>query len=248
MSKLKNKIAIVTGGASGIGKETVKALAEKKVKVAIADNNEKAGKLLEKELLEKGAEVMFIFVDVANEESVEKMVNDTVRKYGQLDIIVNNAGVGIMTTTHEMSFEEYNRVISINLHGVFFGCKHAIRQMLNTAGCGCIINTSSILGFVGQPGAFAYNASKGAVNTLTKSLALEYAEKNIRVNAVNPGYVESGMVNREALGDFYDTLVSRHPIGRLGKPEEIAHAIMFLIENEFVTGLNLIVDGGYTIQ
>ncbi|HER10073.1 MAG TPA: SDR family oxidoreductase [Bacteroides sp.] len=248
MNKLKNKIAIVTGGASGIGLETVKALVDREASVVIADYNEKAGKSLEKELLEKGAEVFFIYVDVAKEESVEKMVNDTVRKYGQLDIIVNNAGVGIITSTHEMSFEEYNKVISINQHGVFFGCKHAIQHMLKTAGCGCIINTSSILGFVGQPGAFAYNASKGAVNTLTKSLALEYAAKNIRVNSVNPGYVESGMVNREALGDFYDTLVEKHPIGRLGKPEEIAHAIIFLLENEFVTGLNLIVDGGYTTQ
>lgn len=246
MNKLENKVAIVTGGASGIGLETVKALVEKGAKVVIADFNEEGGKALEKELAEKGADVVFTYVDVSKEDAVKKMVEDTVQKYGQLEIMVNNAGVGILTSTHEMSYEDYHKVISINQDGVFFGCKYAIQNMLKTAGCGCIINTSSILGFVGQPGAFAYNASKGAVNTLTKSLALEYADKNIRVNSVNPGYVESGMVNREALGDFYDTLIAKHPIGRLGKPEEIAHAIVFLLENEFVTGINLIVDGGYT--
>jgi NAD(P)-dependent dehydrogenase (short-subunit alcohol dehydrogenase family) len=119
--------------------------------------------------------------------------------------------------------------------------------MLKTGG-GSIVNTASILGHVGQAGAFAYNASKGAVNILSKSLALEYADKNIRVNTVCPGYVESGMVNKEALGDYYDGLVAKHPIGRIGKAEEIAHAIVFLCENDFVTGTSLIVDGGYTAQ
>ena len=119
--------------------------------------------------------------------------------------------------------------------------------MLKTGG-DSIVNTSSILGHVGQAGAFAYNASKGAVNILTKSLALEYADKNIRVNAVCPGYVESGMVNKEALGDFYDGLVAQHPIGRIGRPDEIAHAIVFLSENEFVTGSTLLIDGGYTAR
>jgi NAD(P)-dependent dehydrogenase (short-subunit alcohol dehydrogenase family) len=128
---------------------------------------------------------------------------------------------------------------------VYFGCRYAIPVMINNGG-GCIVNTSSIMGFVGQAGALAYNASKGAINILTKSLAAEYANKNIRVNTVNPGYVETAMVNREELGDFYDKLVDKHPIGRLGKPEEIAHAIVFLCENEFVTGTNLLVDGGYT--
>lgn len=138
-------------------------------------------------------------------------------------------------------------MITINQNGVYFGAKYAIREMLKTGG-GSIVNTASILGHVGEAGAFAYNASKGAVNLMTKSLALEYADKNIRVNAICPGYVESGMVNKEALGDFYDGLVARHPIGRLGKPEEIAHAIVFLCENDFTTCTSLLVDGGYTAQ
>ena len=138
----------------------------------------------------------------------------------------------MLAPTHELTFKDYNKVISVNQNGVFFGSKYAIREMLKTGG-GSIVNTASILGHVGQAGAFAYNASKGAVNILTKSLALEYADKNIRVNTVCPGYVESGMVNKEALGDYYDGLVAKHPIGRIGRPEEIAHAIVFLCENDF---------------
>ncbi|GER67484.1 short-chain dehydrogenase [Weizmannia acidilactici] len=247
MANLENKIAIVTGGASGIGLATVKALIGKGAKVVISDYNEEGGKAVEKELKENGVDVVFIRADVSDEKSVQNLVAETVKKYGRLDIMVNNAGVGTLAVTHELSFEDYNKVISVNQNGVFFGSKYAIREMLKT-GEGCIVNTASILGHVGEPGAFAYNASKGAVKLMTKSLALEYASKGIRVNAVCPGYVETGMVNKEALGDFYDGLVTRHPIGRLGRPEEVAHAIVFLCENDFVTGISLLVDGGYTAQ
>lgn len=247
MFELKDKVAIVTGGASGIGLATVQAFVNKGAKVVIADFNEESGKAVEKELTDKGANVTFIFVDAGDEQSVINLVNETVNTYGQLDIMVNNAGIGSLAETHELTYEDYQKVIKINQDGVFFGCKYAIREMLKTGG-GVIVNTASILGHVGEAGAFAYNASKGAVNILTKSLALEYAPKNIRVNAVCPGYVESGMVNKEALGEFYDGLVARHPIGRLGRAEEIAHGIVFLCENEFVTGCSLLIDGGYTAQ
>ena len=143
-----------------------------------------------------------------------------------------------------MTDEEYKRVIAINQDGVFYGAKYAIREMLKTGG-GSVISTSSILGSVGEPTSMPYAASKGAVNQITKSLALEYADRNIRVNAVAPGFVESGMVNKEALGEFYDSLVAKHPLGRLGNPEEIAHAVVFLAENDFVTGTTVFVDGGY---
>jgi len=246
MFNLTDKVAIVTGGASGIGLATVKAFLDKGAKVVIADYNEETGNSVEKDLSSKG-NVKFIYVNVAEEKSVENLVSETVKLYGRVDIMINNAGIGVLAKTHELTFEEYNKVISINQNGVFFGSKYAIREMLKTGG-GSIVNTASILGHVGEAGAFAYNASKGAVNILTKSLALEYANNNIRVNAVCPGYVESGMVNKEALGDFYDGLVARHPIGRLGQPEEIAHGIVFLCENEFVTGCSLLIDGGYTAQ
>jgi NAD(P)-dependent dehydrogenase (short-subunit alcohol dehydrogenase family) len=244
---LNGKVAIVTGGASGIGLATAEAFGQKGVKVILGDYNEKTGKEAEKKLKEKGLEVSFIQADMSNELSVEQLVSDAVQTFGAVDILVNNAGVGVLAATHELSFDDYNNVIKVNQNGVFFGAKYAIREMLKTGG-GSIVNTASILGHVGQAGAFAYNASKGAVNILTKSLALEYASQNIRVNAVCPGYVETGMVNKEALGDFYEGLVAQHPIGRLGRPEEIAHAIVFLCENEFMTGSSLIIDGGYTAQ
>ena len=243
--KLTGKVAIVTGGASGIGLATVKAFLEKGAKVIIADFNEEGGQQAEQQLKQGDAEVAFVKVDVASEESVEQLVAATVERYGRVDIMVNNAGIGVLSVTHELTYEDYHKVVSINQDGVFFGAKHAIKNMLENGG-GVIINTSSILGSVGEGGAFAYNATKGAVNLMTKSLAIQYAEHKIRVNAVAPGYVESGMVSKEALGDFYDALVDKHPIGRLGQPEEIAHAIVFLVENEFVTGSTLMVDGGYT--
>ncbi|MFB6465562.1 SDR family NAD(P)-dependent oxidoreductase [Cytobacillus sp. Hz8] len=247
MTNLYEKVVIVTGGVSGIGFATVKAFLEKGAKVVIADYNVEGGISAEKKLKESGADVIFVEVNVAEEKSVANLVSKTVEQYGRVDIMVNNAGVGAISKTHDLSLEDYNRVISINQNGVFFGSKYAIREMLKTGG-GSIVNTASILGHVGEAGAFAYNASKGAVNILTKSLALEYATKNIRVNAVCPGYVESGMVNKEVLGDFYDGLVARHPVGRLGRPDEIAHAIIFLCENDFVTGSSLLIDGGYTAQ
>lgn len=247
MFDLKGKVAVVTGGASGIGLATVKMFLEKGAKVVFADYNEAAGIEVEKDLKEQFENVIFKYVDVSDEESVENLVTSTVDTFGRLDIMVNNAGIGILKQTHELTDEEYKRVISINQDGVFYGCKYAITEMLKTGG-GSIVNTASILGSVGEAGAMAYNASKGAVNLMTKSLAVEYASRGIRVNAVAPGYVDSGMVNKEALGDFYDGLVSRHPIGRLGKSEEIAHAIVFLCEKEFVTGITVLVDGGYTAQ
>ncbi|MEK6268522.1 MAG: SDR family oxidoreductase [Planococcus sp. (in: firmicutes)] len=246
--ELAGKVAIVTGGASGIGFATAKAFLDKGAKVVIGDYNEEGGQQAEQQLKQGEADVAFINVDVANEESVEQMVAATVKRFGRVDIIVNNAGIGVLGVTHELTYEDYHKVIAVNQDGVFFGAKHAIKNMLEHGDGGVIINTSSILGSVGEGGAFAYNASKGAVNLMTKSLALQYAEHKIRVNAVAPGYVETGMVSKEALGDFYDALVDKHPVGRLGQPEEIAHAIVFLVENEFVTGSTLMVDGGYTTQ
>lgn len=245
MFDLQGKVAIVTGAASGIGLATAQAFAEKGAKVVLSDVNEEIGQQQSEALRQAGAETSFFAADVGDEQSVAALVQHAVHTFGALHIIVNNAGIGILAATHELSYEDYQRVIRINQDGVFFGAKYAIQQFLKQDG-GVVINVASILGVVGEAGAFAYNASKGAVNILTKSLAAEYAAQNIRVNSVCPGYVESGMVNKEALGEFYDGLVARHPIGRLGKPEEIAHGIVFLCENEFTTGINLLIDGGYT--
>ncbi|TRZ40417.1 SDR family oxidoreductase [Niallia circulans] len=245
MTNLQDKVAIVTGGASGIGLATVKAFLDKGAKVVLADYNAEAGAAVEKDLKETYENVLFVKTNVAEESEVENLVAEAVKHFGKLDIIFNNAGVGVQKPTHELTAEEYKRVIAINQDGVFYGAKYAIREMIKTGG-GSIISTSSILGSVGEPTSIPYAASKGAVNQITKSLAIEYADRNIRVNAVAPGFIESGMVSKEALGDFYDGLVAKHPIGRLGNPEEIAHAVVFLAENDFVTGTTLFVDGGYT--
>lgn len=245
MFNLDGKIAIVTGGSSGIGLATVKALTDKGAKVVLSDINVEDGKKHAEAFKQAGKDVVFFEANVADEEAVKSLVNFAAETYGRLDIIVNNAGVGALGETHELSTADYEKVIKINQDSIFYGAKYAVQQFLKTGG-GVIVNIASILGVVGQGGAFAYNASKGAVNIMTKSLAAEYASRNIRANSVCPGYVESGMVNKEALGDYYDGLVAQHPIGRLGVPEEIAHAIIFLCENEFVTGCNLLVDGGYT--
>ncbi|MEK9200143.1 SDR family NAD(P)-dependent oxidoreductase [Ureibacillus sp. 179-F W5.1 NHS] len=247
MTDLKGKVVIVTGGASGIGLATAKAFLDKGSKVVIGDYNKETGEKVVNELKDQYADVLFIEVNVADEKSVENLVSQTVSQFGQLDIIFNNAGIGIQKPTHELTDEEYKRVIAVNQDGVFYGMKYALREMLKTGG-GSIINTSSILGSVGEPTSIPYAASKGAVNLITKSAALEYADRNIRVNAVAPGFIETGLVNKEALGEFYDGLVAKHPIGRLGKPEEIAHAVVFLAENDFVTGTTILVDGGYTAK
>lgn len=245
---LAGKVAVVTGSASGIGLATAKAFLAKGSKVVIADINAEGGKAVAKELQETGEEVIFIEFDASQEDSVANLIAKTVEAFGQIDIMVNNAGVRALSETHLLSYENYRKVIAVNQDGVFFGSKHAIREMLKTGG-GAIVNTASILGTVGEGSAFAVSASKGAVNLMTKSLALQYADKNIRVNAVSPGYIETAMSNRSTLSpEAYERAIAKHPIGRLGQPEEVAHAIIFLCENDFVTGATIMVDGGYTAQ
>lgn len=244
MNELKGKVAVVTGGASGIGLATVEAFLAKGSKVVLSDYDVEAGEKQADRLKDKG-EVIFIKADVSKEEDVKSLIEKTVETFGSIDVMFNNAGIGAQGETHELTYEDYSKVIKINQDGVFFGSKYAVREMRKSGG-GVVINTASILGVVGEPTAFAYNASKGAVVMMTKSLALQYAKDKIRCAAIAPGYVESGMVNKEALGEYYDKLVDKHPIGRLGQPDEIAHAAIFIAENEFLTGITLLVDGGYT--
>lgn len=243
MIELRDKVAIITGGAMGIGLATAKALAEKGVKTVIADHNQKAGMKAQQDVARLQADATYIQVDVSNERSVERMISETVAQFGKIDILINNAGISSPGITHRRPFEEYRKVISVNQDGVYLCAKHAIREMLKTGG-GSIVNISSVLGLVGKAGSAAYNAAKGAVTILTKSLALEYAKQGIRVNAVCPGYIDTGF----PMPFTQEELASVQPIGRLGRPEEVAHAILFLCENEFITGSSLMVDGGYTAQ
>lgn len=247
MNNLHGKVVVITGGASGIGLATVEAFLAKGSKVVLSDYNVDEGEKQAERLKDKG-DVIFIQADVADEEEVKALFEQTVEAFGTVDVVFNNAGVLIQGETHQLTYEDYSKVIQINQDGVFFGSKYGVQHMLESDG-GVIINCASILGEVGEATAFAYNASKGAVNLMTKSLALQYAKDNIRCAAVAPAYVESGMINRDTLDtEYYDNLVDQHPIGRLGRPEEIAHAAIFIAENQFVTGTTILVDGGYTAQ
>lgn len=230
----------------GLKDKVAQTFLGKGVKVAIADDDGNASRKAEGNLAGHG-DVAFQWIDVSVEEDFKKGVAPAVEKFGHLNIMFNHAGIGLRGETHKLSYEDYHKVIRVNQDSVFYGSKHAIPEM-QKAGGGAIINTASILGSVGEPTAFAYNASKGAINLMTKSVALQYAKDNIRVSAVAQGYVDASMVNKDALGEFYDALVDKHPIGKFGKPEEIAHAVVFLAEKGFTTGTTLLVDGGYTAQ
>lgn len=250
MYKLEDKVAVVTGGANGIGLATVKAFLEKGAKVVISDVADDLGKEEVEKLKEKGfKDVAFIHADVSNETDVQNLIKEAVQLFGSLDIMVNNAGISSSGDVTELAYEDYKKVMAINADGVFLGMKYAIERMVEQGTGGSVINLASIEGQIGDPNLIAYNGAKGAVNLFTKSAALAHAKDGIRVSAVGPAYVDSGMVNPENLGqEAYDSLINLHPLGRLGKAEEIAHAICFLVENEFTTGTTLYVDGGYTAQ
>lgn len=243
--RLKDKVAIITGGASGIGEATARRFVQEGAKVTIADMNVEKGEAFVKEL---GDAAIFVQTNVTDEANVENMVAKTVDAFGKVDILFNNAGIGDLQPTDELSFSDWQKTISVNLDGVFLVAKHAIRAMKKN-GSGSIINTASILGHVGDSQVASYAASKGAVANLTRALAIEFAQDNIRVNAVCPGYIVTPLIDQldDAAREY---LVTQHPIGRLGKPEEIANAVLFLASDEasFVTGANLLVDGGYTAR
>lgn len=249
MFDINGKTAIVTGGTSGIGLATAKAFLRKGANVVIAARNEKRGAEALAHLKEISDTVAFRKTDTSDEKDVKALVAFAVDTFGSLDIMYNNAGIGDMAPIDQMTGENFKKLIDINLTGVFYGIKYAALQMEKQGTGGAIVSTSSIEGAVGDPNLPSYNAAKGGVNLMSQSAALALAKYHIRVNTVNPGYIETGMVNEDVMGkEAIDYLVSLHPLGRLGKPEEIAHGVVFLVENEFTTGAHLYIDGGYTAQ
>lgn len=249
MFDINGKTAVITGGTSGIGLATAEAFLKRGAKVVIAGRNPKRGAAAEAQLKEISPDVAFRATDASSEDDVKALVDFAVETFGSLDIMFNNAGIGDSAPVDQMSGEAFRRLIDINLTGVFYGIKYAALQMERQGNGGAIVNTSSIEGCVGDPVLPSYNAAKGGVNLLTKSSALALAKHNIRVNTVNPGYIETGMVNEDTLGEErLRSLVALHPLGRLGHADEIAHGVVFLVENEFTTGHNLYIDGGYTAQ
>jgi meso-butanediol dehydrogenase/(S,S)-butanediol dehydrogenase/diacetyl reductase len=239
---LEGKVAIVTGGSSGIGKAIVERYAWEGAEVVIADVDEEAGKEVAEE-----TDSHFIKCDVSDFESVESLVEETVEKYGKLDIMVNNAGIGSVEGIEDMDVEDYEQIRSIDLDGVVYGCKAAAPHLRETEGT--IINMASIYGLVGDVGSTAYNASKGGVVNLTRSVASDLADGNVRVNSICPGFVDTPMT--EGVQDdeeFMQHIKNQTPLERLAEPEEIASVAAFLASEEasYITGANIPVDGGWT--
>lgn len=247
----KNKVAFITGASSGIGKATAMAFATAGAKTILCDLNAEEGKKLSR-LLSERQESIFVPCDVSKYEDVRNAVNEGTAKFGHIDYAFNNAGIeGEQAQTTDCSEDNWNRVIDINLKGVWLGMKFQIPQMLKQ-GFGSIVNCSSVAGLVGFTGIPAYTASKHGVIGLTKTAALEYAKKNIRVNAICPGVIQTPMIDRFTHGEkqIQNQLIAGEPVGRIGKPEEIAYAVLWLCSDQstFVTGNSLAIDGGWVAQ
>ncbi|MER3447110.1 MAG: short chain dehydrogenase [Candidatus Dadabacteria bacterium] len=250
--KLKNKVALITGGSLGIGKATAFLFAKEGAKVIITGRTEKTLKQAVEEAGKEGLKIDYLVSNVAKEEDCKAAVDYAINKYGRIDILFNNAGVLPLGVTHETPTEDWDNVFNINVRGTYLMSKYTIPHMLKQ-GKGCIVNNSSVLGLKAIPGAAAYNASKGAVTQLTRSMALEYADKGIRVNGICPGTIVTPMVESflNEVPSTEEFLKSLQPIyqslGRFGKPEEIAHAVLFLCDDDvaFMTGTMLSVDGGW---
>ena len=249
--RLENKVALISGGARGMGAAEAKLFASEGAKVVIGDILEDEGRRTEAEINEAGGECVFVRLDVTNEAAWQEAVATAVQRFGKLDILVNNAGVLSRGTLEDTTVEEWDRVMDINAKGVFLGTKTAIPEM-RKAGGGSIVNTSSISGLVGQATMRpVYNASKGAVRIFTKSAAIQYAKEGIRVNSVHPGAVDTPMVEyRLGNPELQAQANARSPMGRTAQPEEIAYGVLYLASDEasFVTGSELVIDGGFTAQ
>ena len=248
MKSLENKVAIVTGAGSGIGREIAIKYAEEGAKVVVADIDEKGGNETVSLIKKNGGDVIFIKADSSNAENNHMLVEETVKHFGALHIACNNAGIGgEQNLTADYSVEGWQKVIAINLSGIFYCMKYEIPAMLK-AGAGAIVNMASILGQVGFTGAPAYVAAKHGVIGLTKNAAIDYAAKGIRVNSIGPAFIRTPMIaSLEENADALNMLIGLHPMGRLGLPEEVAELVIWLSSKRasFVTGAYYSVDGGY---
>lgn len=256
MDRIANKNIIVTGASLGIGEAVCKKLAEEGANVALTDILDDEGLKLEKEINGDGGNAKYWHLDVSNENQVSNVFREINDIFTSIDVLVNNAGIsGVNKPTHEIELDEWQKVIHVNVNGVFLCTKYAIPYM-KKRGRGSIINLSSIYGIIGAPDIPPYHASKGAVRLMTKTDALTYAKDNIRVNSVHPGFIWTPLVENmgensvEGVEKFREKLDSLHPLGHVGEPDDIAYGVLYLAsdESKFLTGSELVIDGGYTCQ
>ena len=247
--ELEGKVALVTGGTSGIGREAAVLFAKTGARVVVAGRREPEGKETVEIVRAAGGDCLFVKTDVSRASEVEALIQTTTERFGRLDIAFNNAGVeGVWAPITRQSEEDWDRTIDINLKGVWLSLKYEIRQMLKQGGSGAIVNMASITGMVGAVGAAAYSASKHGVIGLTQTAALENAKSGIRINAVCPGFTETPMADRVLrVPAIHKYVLSCHPIGRFGRPAEIAEAVVWMCSDRasFMTGQSLVLDGGF---
>ena len=250
--RFKDKVVVITGASVGIGHVAAEMFAREGARVAVNSQSDRGAAVVDR-ILQGGGSAAFVQGDVAQPDDAARIVDRTVEKFGRLDILVNNAGIVLPGTVDNTSIEDWDRTVAVNVRGVFLMSKAAVQQMLQQ-GAGVIIHNASIAGVKGLKDRAAYCASKGAVVALTKAMALDYVDKGIRVNCVNPGTTLTPSL-QDRIDAFDDPVaakemfVSRQPMGRLGEPEEIAAGILYLASDEasFVTGAVLNIDGGLTI-
>lgn len=258
MARVKDKVAIITGGAAGLGAAAAMMLAHEGAAVVLTDVDEEKGLAVSRQISEAGGKALFLSHDVSSEDAWDRVVDITLDHFGRLDVLVNNAGVGWGGPPEDETLERWRKLMSINLDGVFLGTRAALRAMKKVPPRGgSIINLSSIEGLVGDPNLGAYNASKGGVRLYTKSVALYCAKERlgVRVNSIHPGYiwtpmVESYLRDHGGVEEGRKALDAMHPIGHVGDPDDIAYGVVYLAsdESKFVTGTELVIDGGYTAQ
>jgi NAD(P)-dependent dehydrogenase (short-subunit alcohol dehydrogenase family) len=247
--EFEGKTAMVTGAGSGIGAEIARRLGAQGARVVVADINQPAADEVAAHIVDAGGTAVSVHQDVGDPESVRRSVEIAVERFGGLDLAVNNAGItGADAAVADYDLEDWDKVIAINLSGVFYGLKYQLPALIRSGG-GSIVNMASILGSVGTPNFAGYVAAKHGVVGLTKTAALEYAAQDIRVNAVAPGYIDTPLLTNLDK-EVYDGLVGLHPIGRLGRAEDVAELVLFLLSDRaaFITGSYHLVDGGYTAQ
>ncbi|MED1951387.1 glucose 1-dehydrogenase [Brevibacillus centrosporus] len=251
MARLEGKVAIITGGGTGIGKHTALRFAREGAKVVVTDINLDSANQTVDEIKNAGGSALAIAHDVSKEEQWQQVVAQAVEQYQKVDILFNNAGIYIIKPLAEITLDDWNRLMSINVTGVFLGMKHVMPVMAKQK-AGSVINASSIAGLIGAPGHVLYGASKGAVRIMTKDAAIEYAQQGVRVNSIHPGYIQTGMVEYAAETTKHSTveLAKGVPTGRLGTVEDVSNVVLFLASDEagHVTGAEFVIDGGGTAQ